>query len=142
MTARIRSGSFKSRELRRRVMLPARVLDGAGWSNACILNISSRGMLLHAKSAAPKGSCIELTHGHYVITARVVWRSGAKLGLAAEARLPIEDLAAYAAVPPPAVAVEFACVAMFGASLAIAAFGMVQRALAEPLKLVQAALGG
>jgi hypothetical protein len=165
MSVRTRSGSFKPRELRRRVVLPARVRDGVGWSSACILNISSRGMLLHSKSPAREGSLIELTHGHHVITARVVWRSGAKLGVAAEGQLPVEDLAAYAQPVAPPIAddgsiserrprkrtqeenrlrsrlFEFACVAAIGATLATTAFGMVERAFAAPLELVQAVLG-
>lgn len=124
-------------------------------------------MLLHSKSPAPQGSLIELTHGHHVIVARVVWRSGAKLGLAAEDWLPVADLAAYAQVPAPpptaldghivehrrkqrtheesrqrSRAIEYACFAMIGASLATASFGMVHRAFAAPLALVEAAFGG
>ena len=161
------SRNFTSRELRRRVLLPARVRDGASWSNACILNISSRGMLLHAKSPAPAGSLIEVSHGHHIIVARVIWRSGAKLGLAAEDRLPIEEIATYASdpAPPPTAAdgriveqrrhsrtheenrlrgraMEFAGAVFIAASLGIAGFVMVEQALAEPLALVEATLGG
>lgn len=161
------SRSFRSRELRRRVVLPALVREGGSWSNACILNISSRGVLLHAKTPAPKGRLVELTHGHHVIVARVAWRSGAKHGLSAEDRLPVEEIATYAQAPapPPTAAdgqiverrrhshtheqsrlrlraIEYVCVAAFGASLATIAFEMVEQAFAEPLALVYAMLGG
>jgi hypothetical protein len=167
MSPRKPTHGYRSRELRRRVVLPARIRHGASWSNACILNISSRGLLLHAKSPAPQGSLIELTHGNHMIVARVVWRSGAKLGLSAEDRLPIEDIATYAQTPAPPLiaadgraverhgqnrtydqsrlrsrAIEYVCVVTLGASLATAAYGMVQRAFAAPLALVQAILGG
>jgi len=124
-------------------------------------------MLLHAKSPAPTGSLIELTHGHHVIVARVVWRSGAKLGLFAEDQLPLEDIATYAPgpAPPPTAAdgriverrkqsrtheesrlygraMEFAGAVFIAASLGIAGFIMAEQALAEPLALVEATLGG
>ena len=128
---------------------------------------SSRGLLLHAKSLAPKGSLIELIHKHHVIVARVIWRNGAKLGLSAEDRLPLEEIATYAPSAPPLPtaadrrlverriqprshddsrmrgrAMEFAGAVLVAASLGIAGFIMVEQALAEPLALVEAALGG
>ena len=36
----------RPRELRRRVILPARLRTGADWSDTCMLNISSRGLLI------------------------------------------------------------------------------------------------
>jgi hypothetical protein len=70
----------RPRELRRRVVLPARMLLGSAWSDACILNISSRGMLIQASRGVPQGSAIELHRGDYVVLAHVVWRHGALPG--------------------------------------------------------------
>ena len=53
--------------LRRRVLLPARMRTSAGWSDACILNVSSRGALIHAKRPITQGSVVELRHGDHVI---------------------------------------------------------------------------
>src|SRR4051794_34204558 len=76
MPSRTRSPKQKPRELRRRLMLPARMRTSAGWSDACILNVSSRGLLVHTRLATPDGATVELCHGEHVIIARVVWRQG------------------------------------------------------------------
>jgi hypothetical protein len=81
------SGKQKSRELRRRVMLPARIRTSAGWGDACILNISSRGMMIHSNRPAPKDGQVELRHAEHVIAGRVIWQNGPRLGLAVEERL-------------------------------------------------------
>src|SRR3954453_8262022 len=82
----------KSREWRRSVLLKARIRTGAGWSDACILNISSRGMLIHAIRASDRGSIVEVRQGEHVIRARVVWSDGARAGLRADERLPVEQI--------------------------------------------------
>ena len=74
------------------MVLPARMRHGAAWSDACILNVSSRGLLIHTSRQAPMGSEIELRRGEHVILARVVWRDGAKVGLRADDRVPIEEI--------------------------------------------------
>src|SRR5690348_1343959 len=82
----------KPRELRRRVVVPARLRDGASWSDACILNVSSRGLMIHTGRPVRCGSEVELRRGEYMIVARVVWRDGARAGLRAEERVPIEEI--------------------------------------------------
>src|SRR5690349_5416886 len=89
----------KPRELRRRVLLPARMRTGAAWSDACILNVSSRGALIHSSRPFPRGSIVELRHGDHVIVGRVVWRDGAKAGLHAEQRVPVEQILSLADGP-------------------------------------------
>jgi len=159
--------SQRPRELRRRVMLPARLRAGAQWSDTCILNISSRGLLIHSARAAPEGSIIELRRGDQVIVARVMWREGARVGLQADERLPVEQIMSLgqskalqltassgAAVerrkqPRTEVdarlrgrAIEFASVAVIAASLALTIWSMASEALARPMAAVSAALGG
>jgi len=73
-------------------MIPARLRAGAQWADACILNISSRGLLIHSGRAGPEGSMVELRKGDHVIVARVVWRDGSRVGLRSDDRLPIEDI--------------------------------------------------
>ena len=159
--------SQRPRELRRRVMLPARLRAGAQWSDTCILNISSRGLLIHSARAAPEGSIIELRRGDQVIVARVMWREGARVGLQADERLPVEQIMSLgqsealqltastgAAVerrkqPRTQVdarlrgrAIEFASVAVIAASMALTIWSMASEALARPMAAVSAALGG
>ena len=159
------SGSLKSRELRTRVALPARMRIGCAWSDACILNVSSRGLLISASHLAVQDSAVELRHGDHVILARVVWRKGTQAGLRAEDRVPVEDIAIMSKAPPhrpvarPGAdrrkarrsdedsrlrsrAIEFAGIAFLAISLAATLFSMVEQAFARPLAMVSAALGG
>lgn len=155
----------RPRELRRRVVVRARLHMGALWTDACILNVSSRGLMIRASRAAPTGSVIELWRGDLVVTARVVWRQGVKAGLRAEHPVPVEEIMTLGQSPGlqltagerPACerrrrprthelsrlhgrAFEFASAAVIALSLAMTAYGFVEQALARPLSRVQAAL--
>jgi hypothetical protein len=84
----------KPREPRRNVMLTARMRHGEAWSDACILNISSRGLLLHAADPPSRGTFIEVRRGAYVIVARVIWAKTDRFGVCAQDRLAIDALVA------------------------------------------------
>lgn len=166
-------GAFKTRsgerprELRRRVVLPARLRHGAQWADACILNVSSRGLMIHAARAGQLGSLIELRRGEHVIVARVVWREGSRAGLQSEDRIPVEEIMSLSGSQalqlvanegalverrrhrrPPveprlqARAMEFAAVLVIGVALAGGAWSMARQALARPFAEASAALGG
>lgn len=162
-----RNPRHKPRELRRRVMLPARMRTAAGWSDACILNISSRGLLIHAGRPFGPGSLIELRHHDHTILARVIWRDGAKAGLQAEDRLPIERILSSSSSPALQLTAtrykgperrrrprtheqsrhqsrmfEFAGLVVVAVVVAWTAFTLVSEALARPLAAVQTALTG
>lgn len=139
---------------------------GASWSDACILNVSTRGLLIHTSRNTPAGSQIELWRGERVIVARVVWRAGAKAGLRADEPVPVDQILTLGQSQalqlgaghghgerrkyPRAEdkhrlrgkAIEFASVVVIGASLASAAAIMVEEAFARPLALVQQSLAG
>lgn len=138
----------------------------AGWSDACILNISSRGLMINVPSAcAAKDSIIELWHGENVIVATVVWRKGSRAGLQAEDKVPVDDLLARGQSPslqltaaqwpevdrrrkprPPfdsrirGNAVEFIGIAIIAASLAAGALMTVEQSFARAIAIVEAAL--
>ncbi len=159
-----RTSLKKPRELRRRVVVAARLRHGAAWTDACILNVSSRGLMIHTGRQIAKGTQVEVRRGDHVIIARVVWRDGGRAGLRAEDRVPVEDIMTFgqssalqltAASPAerrkhPRLpersrlhgrAMEFAAVIAIGASLAAGGLSMVQAAFARPLEIVSAALG-
>ena len=92
MGAATRKQRERRREIRRQVVIPARLRSGAQWSDACILNISQRGLMIHSGFAGPRGSTIELRRGDHVIVARVVWRDGARAGLQSDERLPTVEI--------------------------------------------------
>jgi hypothetical protein len=155
----------RPRELRRRVLLPARMRTNAGWADACILNVSSRGLLIHSARPACDDRVIELRHGQHAMVARVMWRIGTRAGLRCEQRVPVEELVnlgADAALQLTAPrhgkierrkqarledhsrlrsrAMQFASIAVVGACLALGASVLVAEALARPLAAVSAAL--
>jgi hypothetical protein len=159
--------SERPRELRRRVVLPARLRTGRQWSDTCILNISSRGLMIHSGRPLSQGNSVELRRGEHVIVARVVWRDGARVGLHSDERLPVEEILSFSAAqtlrlvaadgavierrkqPRPASdaarlrgrTLQFAGTVVIAASLAISVWIMAERAFARPLGLVVNALG-
>ena len=162
-----RVSTQRPRELRRRVVLPARMRTESSWCDACILNISSRGMMIHVGRGAPHTDMVELRRGPHVIVARVVWRDGSRAGLHSDDRLPIEEILSLSQAPALQLTAgeafverrrqarrehersrwrgrlfEFASVVVVGASLAVAVFNMVEEALAKPMDAIRAALGG
>jgi hypothetical protein len=160
--------SERPRELRRRVVIPARLRTGSRWNDICILNISSRGLMIHSPRPSNEGSVVELRRGDHVIVARVVWRDGARVGLRSDERLPVDQILSAAqsdALQLTAArettgerrkrprrrhddarlrgrALEFVGVGMIAASLAVTTWGMAQEAFARPMHAVVAALGG
>jgi hypothetical protein len=162
MHNRTSRGAQKPRELRRRVMMPARLRHGASWSDACILNISSRGLMIHTGRPMSQGTMVEVRRGDHAIVARVMWRDGARAGLQSEERVPIEEIVTVGQSPalqltaasvdrrtqPRAEdrgrsrgrAIEFAGVLAIGACVAGAALTMVEVAFARPLAIISAAL--
>ncbi len=135
----------------------------SGWSDACILNISSRGLLVYSKGAAQPGSVVQLSRGGHLIIARVVWRENRRMGLYAPDPLPVDEItnAETAAAAVEAVhanrpvhthkdshessrgrsrMLQFASTALIGAALACVAALCVERALASPIATIGEAL--
>jgi hypothetical protein len=162
MSAGNSSSKQKPRELRRRVVVPARLRHGPSWSDACILNISSRGLMIHSGRPLAQGAMVELRRGDHIIIARVVWRDGARAGLKAEERVPMEAIVVLGQTPAYQLtarngerrrlarpgdasrlrgrAFEFASIVIVGASLAGAGLAMIEQAFARPLAMVAIAL--
>lgn len=80
------------RETRRKVLIKARMRTASAWSDACILNISSQGLLLSVAAPLPRGTYIELHRGSHVIIGRVAWTKHHRLGVRAQDRLAIDDI--------------------------------------------------
>jgi hypothetical protein len=139
----------------------------SGWTDACILNVSSHGMMINAPAAsAAKGSRVELWHGEHLIVATVVWRKGTRAGIQAEDRIPVDEILAISQPPSlqltgawPDVerrkrprshddqrfrgrSLQFAATAAVAISLALGSFVMIETAFAAPLRLIHATLGG
>lgn len=83
---------IKPREERISVVIPSRMRVADCWSDVCIRNISSRGLLVAAKAPPPVGSYVEIRRGTQIIVARAVWTSGQYLGLRAQEKLPVQRI--------------------------------------------------
>jgi hypothetical protein len=146
-------------------MLPARMRTEAGWSDACILNISSRGLLIYSNGAAQQGSFVEVRRGGQLVIARVVWRKNQRIGLHSPDPVHVEDIigadkAAAATVSTAAGApmerrriprdaersrqhgraAEFIAMVLVGGALAFAAMASVEESLARPFAAVDQAM--
>jgi hypothetical protein len=162
---------MKSREPRKKVMIKARMRVGASWRDACILDLSSRGLMIQASDPLPGGSYLELRRGRHVIIARVMWTRDHRAGLRAQDLLPTEAIIAepdHSAGPPIVAggerraapvsrarpvpqhehsrwrsrAWEFASIAFVGGVFATFAYGAVASALERPLVAAGTALAG
>jgi hypothetical protein len=160
----------KAREERRKVMVKARMRNGASWHDVCIVNLSTRGLGIQAADPPARGSYLEICRGRHVIVARVMWSKGHRAGLKAQDSIFVDALVREAAdpspdAPKPAPRIaerrraprtaqqrhersrvagrmfEFACIGLVAGGLAVAAFGAVEQALARPMSRIEAALG-
>jgi hypothetical protein len=150
-------------------MIGARLRHGSGWTDARIVNLSSRGLMARAPCAPAPGSYVEICRGTHRIVARVVWAESDRFGALSQDAIPVEAIATGEDASPPPIAnaandrcaaprvpapserhernrrrarrAEFACVAAFGAAAAFFAFDTVSETLARPLALVEARLG-
>lgn len=145
-------------------MIQARVRCGATWSDACILNVSSRGMLIHATQAPSRGTYLEIRRGTQAFAARVVWTSDARFGVLTQDSVSAEQLingqaqaqqtamhverrrqprtlpSRHEASRFRSRAMEFAAFALFGAIGATFATSVVNELLGKPLEAIRSAL--
>ena len=159
---------LRPRELRRRVMVRARICSGAQWGDACILNVSSHGMMIQSAWPVTAGSTVEILRGDQLIFARVMWSEAGRSGIRSDERLPVEDIlsvghwrslrliasngvlhdrragtrAAKSEARAQGRAIEFVAFGAIAVSLAFGLWAMAEAALSGPLARVSAALGG
>jgi hypothetical protein len=151
------------------VLIDARLRHGRGWSEARILNVSTRGLLVRAARAPERGTYVEIWRGGHRIVARVIWADHDRFGACAQDMIAVDALAKGEEAPPAAPAnlndrrlqhrqpapnerhessrrwsrrFEFLAVTAFGCLAAFFAFDTVQDVLSNPLNLVEARLGG
>jgi hypothetical protein len=91
MLALLQNG-LRPREPRTKVLVPCRLNIAGAWADACIHNVSSRGMLVATDAAAPPGSYVEIRRGTLVLIGRVVWREGRFFGVRTQDRISVEAL--------------------------------------------------
>jgi len=157
---------LRHRELRRRVILPARLRLGSQWTDICILNVSSRGLMIQSGQPARQGTIVEVRRERHIITGRVMWRDGGKIGLQCEDRVPVEGILSLGAAKSLRLVaadgdlierrqvprrgrpesrllgrtIQFAGVLAIVLALSISAVLWVKTTLAQPLRTAEAAL--
>lgn len=157
----------KPRQPRQHVVLNSRLRSGATWSDACILNVSARGLGLQAVAPPVQGTYVEVRRGNNVIVARVVWVKGQRFGAITQNVISIADLSGeriandraleaanskvervvaqprsnlYERSRAAGQTLEFAFLGILAISAAFAALGMAATAIGYPLATINIAL--
>ena len=158
---------MRPREQRRKLFIRARLKSGDGWDDACIVDLSRRGVGLQAAAAPRRGAYVEIRRGMHVIVARVVWSVGQRFGVAAQDDIPVDFVATDRAPPEQqrqpvgdgerrrirrrlferaeasrswGRRLQFAVIALAGMAAAVVAGAKVHEALAAPLVHIGTAL--
>ncbi len=84
--------SYKSREARRQVLIPCRMKSARGWGDACIHNISSRGMMIASDDPLQAGEYVDIRRGRQVVIARVIWQRDRFAGIRTQDRISADVL--------------------------------------------------
>ena len=83
---------LKPREPRIKVLVPCRLnLDGA-WDDACIHNVSSRGLLIASDTVPQRGDYVEIRRGTLVVVGRVAWSKQRFFGIRTQDRVSVDAL--------------------------------------------------
>ncbi|QDZ08491.1 PilZ domain-containing protein [Sphingomonas panacisoli] len=78
---------LKARDPRTTVLLPSRMRIESAWSDACIHNVSARGLLVSADDAPRAGAYVEIRRGRAVIIGRAVWQKDRFFGVRTQDRI-------------------------------------------------------
>lgn len=82
-----------NREPRKTTFIQARVLTDAGWCDAIIRNLSSRGAMIEmAGGAPPRGTYVELRRATSVLIGRVIWAAANRCGISTRERIDVAAL--------------------------------------------------
>jgi hypothetical protein len=92
MSCRVSPRAEKRSEPRQRAVVAVRLRHGLSWTDACILDVSSRGLLIQTGSPIAPGNEVEIHRGQHAVAARVVWRDSGRAGLEAKHPVSIEHI--------------------------------------------------
>jgi hypothetical protein len=147
------------------VLIEARLRHDRGWSDARILDISRRGLMVRAGKAPANGTYVEICRGTHRIVARVVWVSQDRFGARAQDAIAVDAVVTGDDAPLPVPAndrrrlprrpstkeredrsrnrsrrIEFGAIVVLACAAAFLGFDAVRSALSKPLSMVAAAL--
>jgi hypothetical protein len=81
---------MRAREHRRKVLIRAKMRAGGLPIDACIRDISSKGLMIQTKVPPPRGTYVEIIAGNQTIVGRVVWGNDMRFGILTRDKLPID----------------------------------------------------
>ena len=81
---------MRAREHRRKVLIRAKLRAGGLPIDACIRDISSKGLMVQTRVPPPRGTYVEIIAGNQTIVGRVVWGNDMRFGIITRDRLPID----------------------------------------------------
>lgn len=84
--------TWRPREDRKTVRIGVRVRTDAGWIDATVRNVSSRGLMLHSIEPLHRNQFVEITRGRTRVVGRVVWSDDTNFGLQAQDAVDISAL--------------------------------------------------
>lgn len=144
-------------------MIRARLRHLDQWHDACILNLSNRGIMLQTATPPRRGAYVEIRKASHLVIGRVVWSRGHRLGLRSQDIIAVDQFISGTEAPPAPRAngerraaprprptaersaqtsrtLQFVARSCAGAAGAVAVLTMVEAALAEPMTALRAAL--
>lgn len=163
--------SLRQREPRKPVRIGVRLKDDAGWCDAQLVNVSSRGVMALISEPPRRGSYVEIRRGSYVMIGRVAWSGADRIGVSVREKILLDDLLQpvtpgrkakrpdadcqvrvceprkptvderAAASARFARAFDFGAIALAAIALAVVASGLVASAFADPVSEVERVLG-
>ena len=149
------------------MLIDARLRQACGWSDARILDISRRGLMVRAARAPARGSYVEICRGTHRIVARVVWVNQDRAGLRTQDAIAVDAIVKGEDFVSPAAAnrddrrsrrrpgrtaeqqecsrdrarkLQFLGVMLFAVGAGFTAFDTVRDTLSKPLRLVESGL--
>ena len=83
---------MKVREQRRAVHIAARMQCGTEWTDICIKNMSSRGLMAQAERPPPPRAYVEIRRGTQRVIGRTVWSANGSFGICSQDRIDIDAI--------------------------------------------------
>lgn len=125
-------------EPRTKALIRARIRDGGDERDACILDVSTRGLLATTALPPPRGEFVELLVGNHKLVGQVKWSGERRFGLALRERI---SVAALVAGDPGSIVLEKAQSARRRNGSLAAALASDSRSLGAAFQLVVTVTG-
>lgn len=74
-------GGYRPRSPRTVINVRCRLNFDGAWTDACIHNVSSRGLMLATDRPPRIGSYVDIRRGTLIVIGRVIWRNGHQFGV-------------------------------------------------------------